>query len=205
MAAVDSPKDLAALLTKAQGGDHSSLQTLCKELEGYVRRFFQKKFRADAVVDDLCQETFIRFLHNLPQIRDKMKLRSFVAKVAFHVMQDHFRQKYRKSEERLEEDYQDETIQEPHLKVENLENESADDILNKVDLTEALNKLSEKSREIILLKSQGYDYEEISEQMGLSISGVKMQVKRTLEQLRFSLLAVTFLSFLTTILREDIS
>jgi len=43
-----------------------------------------------------------------------------------------------------------------------------------VDLTEALNKLSEKSREIILLKSQGYDYEEISEQMGLSVNGVKM-------------------------------
>ncbi len=74
-----------------------------------------------------------------------------------------------------------------------------------MDLTEALNKLSEKSREIILLKSQGYDYEEISEQMGLSVSGVKMQVKRTLEQLRFSLLAVTFLAFLTTILIEDIS
>jgi len=205
MAADDSQKDLAALLTKAQRGDRSSLQQLCKELERYVRGFFRKKFRENAIVDDLCQETFIRFLHNLPQIRDKMKLRSFVAKVAFHVMQDHFRQKYRKREERLEEDYEDETIQEPHLKVENFENESDDDILNNVDLTEALNKLSEKSREIILLKSQGYDYEEISEQMGLSISGVKMQIKRTLEQLRFSLLAVTFLSFLTTILREDIS
>ena len=31
---------------------------------------------------------------------------------------------------------------------------------------------------------------EISEQIGLSVSSVKMQVKRTLEQLRFSLLAV---------------
>ena len=201
----DPQKDLARLLRKAQAGDKFALQQLCKELEGYMRGFFWKKFRDNVIVDDLCQEAFIRFLNNLAQIRDKMKLRSFVAKVAFHVMQDHFRQKYRKSEERLEEDYQDETTQEPHLKVENLENESADDILNNVDLTEALNKLSEKSREIILLKSQGYDYEEISEQMGLSISGVKMQVKRTLEQLRFSLLAVTFLSFLTTILRKDIS
>lgn len=192
MAAVDSQKDLAALLTKAQSGDRSSLQQLCKELEKYVRGFFRKKFGENAIVDDLCQETFIKFLHNLPQIRDKMKLRSFVAKVAFHVMQDHFRQKYRKSEERLEVNYQDETTQEPQLKIENPENESDEIILNNVDLTDALNKLSEKSREIILMKSQGYNYEEISEQMGLSISGVKMQVKRTVEQLRFSVLAVTF-------------
>ncbi len=201
----DPQKDLARLLRKAQAGDKFALQQLCKELEGYVRGFFWEKFRDNVIVDDLCQETFMRFLNNLPQIRYKMKLRSFVAKVAFHVMQDHFRQKYGKKEESLEADYQDETTQEPHLKVENLENERDEDILNKVDLTEALNKLSDKSREIILLKSQGYNSEEISEQMGLSVSGVKMQIKRTLEQLRFSLLVVTFLSVLTTILRKDIS
>jgi len=170
-----------------------------------VRGFFCKKFRDNAIIDDLCQETFIRFLNNLPQIRDKMKLRSFVAKVAFHVMQDHFRQKYRRNEESLEVDYQDETTQEPHLKAESLETENDEVILDNMVLTEALKKLSEKSREIILLKSEGYNYEEISEQVGLSVSGVKMQVKRTLEQLRFSLLAVTFLSFLTTILIKDIS
>ena len=203
--ASDSQKDLARLLRKAQAGDKFALQKLCKELEGYVRGFFWKKFRDNAIVDDLCQETFIRFLNNLPQIRDKMKLRSFVAKVAFHVMQDHFRQKYRRNEESLEVDYQDETTQEPHLKAESFETENDEVILDNMVLTEALKKLSEKSREIILLKSEGYNYEEISEQVGLSVSGVKMQVKRTLEQLRFSLLAVTFLSFLTTILIKDIS
>jgi len=49
MAAVDSQKDLAALLTKAQRGDHSSLQTLCKELEGYARGFFRKKFKISSI------------------------------------------------------------------------------------------------------------------------------------------------------------
>jgi len=148
-------KDLARLLRKAQAGDKFALQQLCKKLEGYVRGFFWEKFSDNVIVDDLCQETFIRFLNNLSQIRYKMKLRSFVVKVAFHVMQDYFRQKYRKSEESLEEDYEDETTQTPHLKVENIENERDEDILNKVDLTEALNKLPDKSSEIILLKSQG--------------------------------------------------
>ncbi len=53
-------KDLARLLRKAQAGDKFALQQLCKELEGYVRGFFWKKFRDNVIVDDLCQETFIR-------------------------------------------------------------------------------------------------------------------------------------------------
>ncbi len=167
-----------------------------------MRGFFRKKFGDQATVDDLCQETFIRFLHTLPQLRERMKLKGFVAKVAFHVMQDHFRQKYRKGEERLEIDSRDEASQEPLLKVDQVEARSEDAVLVHVDLAQALNELPPKSREIVLLKSQGYNYEEIAEQTGLSVSGVKMQVKRTLEQLRFSLLDVTFFALLTTLWLE---
>ncbi len=52
----DPQKDLARLLRKSQAGDKFALQ----ELEGYVRGFFWKKFRDNVIVDDLCQETFIR-------------------------------------------------------------------------------------------------------------------------------------------------
>ncbi len=200
----DSQNDLAGLLRKAQTGDRASLQQLCKQLEGYVRGFFWKKFRDNVIVDDLCQETFMKLLTNLSQIRDRMKLKSFVGKVAFHVMQDYFRQKYRKKEDNLETDYQDEEAQETSLKIDNQNDQNDDGILDRLDLAEALNQLPGKSREIILLKSQGYNYDEISEQFGLSVSGVKMQVKRTLEELRFTLLLVTLLSLLTTILMKDI-
>lgn len=201
----EHPKHLAELLRRAQAGDHSALQQLCRELESYVRGFFLKKFRDKTIVDDLCQETFIHLLNSLPQIRDKMKLKSFVAKVTFHVMQDHFRQKYRKGEESLKEDYQSGEAVETQLKVDSDDGRTDDNILDSMDLSKALNQLPDKSREIILLKSQGYNYEEISNQLDLSVSGVKMQIKRTLEQLRFSLLDVTFWPFLTTILMKDIS
>ena len=73
-------------------------------------------------------------------------------------------------------------------------------ILNKLDLDEALGQLPEKSRAIIMMKSRGYNYEEISSEMDLSVSGVKMQVKRSMEQLRAALFAVTFLLIGATIL-----
>ncbi len=127
-----------------------------------------------------------------------MKLTGFVAKVAFHVTQDHFRQKYRQREESLETDYEEQP--ESKLKAAIVDLHPDERILNKLDLDEALGQLPEKSRAIIMMKSRGYNYEEISSEMDLSVSGVKMQVKRSMEQLRAALFTVTFLLICATIL-----
>ncbi len=95
-------RKLADLLTKAQQGDQDALNLLCKELERHVRGYFWVKFRDNDLVDDLAQETYLRLLRNLTTIREPLKLRSFVAKVALHVTQDYFRGKYREKEEELE-------------------------------------------------------------------------------------------------------
>ena len=58
---------------------------------------------------------------------------------------------------------------------------------------------STQSRRILLMRADGYKYEEISAKTDLSVSGVKMQVKRNLAKLR-SALDVTILTFSTTLL-----
>jgi RNA polymerase sigma-70 factor (ECF subfamily) len=195
-------RELADLLTKAQRGDQNALNLLCKELEKQVRGYFWVKFRDNDLVDDLAQETYLRLLKSLSTIREPMKLRSFVAKVAVHVTQDYFRGKYREKEEELE----------PHLlTVPASKGELGrgsgpaaldDQAVQKVDLERALAELSDKARQIILLRAEGHKYEEISAQVGLTVSGVKMQVKRNLEKLKTALLSVTFLAVAaTTILR----
>ena len=182
----DQTKNLAALLRDAQAGNQERLQLLCKELEKYLRGYFWKKFQDNVIVDDLCQETYIRFLKNLSTIREPMKLRGFVAKVALHVSQDYFKQKYRMKEERLESYYSEEK-KESHLKIKTDSNQEDENLLVKLDLEKALSQLSDKSREILTMKSQGYNYEEIAAKKDLTVSGVKMQVKRSLEQLRLIL------------------
>ena len=183
MAAYDHKK-LGKLLQQAQAGDQKALEELCKALEGFIRGYFQKRFPGKPFVDDLCQETYIRLLKNLPQIREETKLTAFVAKVAFHVMQDHFRQHYRRKEEALEKEFLGEGGEGGRLKAEPIGNPIDVQVLNRLDMDTAMQQLSERSREIMLLKSQGYKYQEIAEKVGLTISGVKMQVKRSMEQLR---------------------
>ena len=178
---------LAELLTKASAGDDIALNTLCGELGPPIRKYFWRRFQNPDVVEELCQETFIRFLKNFSNIRERMSLRGFIIKIAIHVSQDYLRKKYRHPEESLEVD-EVTSVEDP-----------AEVILRRLDLQKALEKLPEQSRRILLMRADGYKYEEISAETDMSVSGVKMQVKRNLAKLR-SALDVTLLTFSATLL-----
>ena len=178
---------LAELLTKASAGDDVALNTLCGELGPPIRKYFWRRFQNPDVVEELCQETFIRFLKNFSNIRERMSLRGFIIKIAIHVSQDYLRKKYRHPEESLEVD-EVTSVEDP-----------AEVILRRLDLQKALEKLPEQSRCILLMRADGYKYEEISAETDMSVSGVKMQVKRNLAKLR-SALDVTLSTFSATLL-----
>lgn len=195
-------RNLSKLLQKAQRGDRNSLNELCKEIEKILRGYFWNKFHDKNIVDDLAQETYIRLIHSLPKVKEPMKFRGFVTKVAIHVSQDFLRQKYRVKEEKLE-SYSDVEDDSPSTQEKAIDSTELDEqVIKNIDLKNALEKLSPKSRQILLMKIDGYKYEEIAEEVGISVSGVKMQVQRSLEQLRSTLLYVTFFVFISTILLE---
>ena len=135
------------------------------------------------IVDDLSQETYLRFLKNISKIEEPLKIKGFVLKVAFHVMQDYFRQKYRKNENLF-------NAETPHNEIKSSlygstnANTDSDYVLRKVDLEVALNRLPEKTQQILRMKADGYRYEEIAKTLKLSLSGVKMQVKRGIVRLK---------------------
>ncbi len=179
---------LSNLLKSAQKGDKTALDILCRELENHMRGFFRQKFENQAIVDDLAQETYLRLLHSLTKIREPEKLRAFVTQIAVHVSQDYLREKYRKKEEEIEsyKDSADEQFKKHDKTTES--NDSSEKILENIDIHRALDLVSEKSRQILLLKINGYKYGEIAEMVGLSVSGVKMQVQRAVLQLKKNLL-----------------
>ncbi len=182
-------KAIARLLVKAQRGDSRSLQLLCQELESIIRDYFKARFRDPSVVDDLSQETYLQLLKNFSSIKEPMKLRNYVLKVAFHVTQTFFREKYRSTEEEFTEAPDRASLQQnPSLSHDS----HARQVIDKMDMEKALEKLPEKTRQILIMKAEGYNYEEIAANMELSVSGVKMQVKRGMEKLKNSIFHVTF-------------
>ena len=61
-----------------------------------VRKFILASVKNRWVADDLVQETFLRVLNNLPQVRDPAKLSSWIYRIASNLCQDYFRSPSRK-------------------------------------------------------------------------------------------------------------
>ena len=182
IAAVEINRDqqLRELADAAHGGDGEALERLCTELQRFVRGFFWNKFQDAELVDELTQETYLRMLKNFQHLRDTSRVRAFVAKVAFHVSQDHLRRKYRSREESLE------PLLERGADPVDPTTSGQARVVNSAALESALAELPEKAQQILILRTEGLKYDEISERTGLSVSGVKMQVKRSMEKLRGS-------------------
>ena len=135
-----------------------------------VYRFILKNLRHEEDARDVVQTAFEKMWRNREEV-DASKSKSYLFTVAYHQMIDHIRKVKRIQ---LREDFNDDT------KVQNRPVHN----LKKV-LEEALNRLSETQRSLVLLKDyEGYSYEEIGKITGLNESQVKVYLHRARMQLK---------------------
>ena len=135
-----------------------------------VYRFILKNLRHEEDARDVVQTAFEKMWRNREGV-DAGKSKSYLFTVAYHQMIDHIRKVKRIQ---LREEFNDETRVEDRP-VNNL----------KKVLDEALSRLSETQRSLVLLKDyEGYSYEEISQIMNLNASQVKVYLHRARVQLK---------------------
>ena len=135
-----------------------------------VYRFILKNLRHEEDARDVVQTAFEKMWRNREEI-DPVKCKSYLFTVAYHQMIDHIRK-----------------IKRVQLKEEfNAEVKVQDRPVNNLKkvLEEALNRLSETQRSLVLLKDyEGYSYDEIGQITGLSESQVKVYLHRARVQLK---------------------
>lgn len=135
-----------------------------------VYRFILKNLRHEEDARDVVQTAFEKMWRNREEI-DPVKCKSYLFTVAYHQMIDHIRKIKRVQ---LKEEFNAE------VKVQ----DKPANNLKKV-LEEALSRLSETQRSLVLLKDyEGYSYEEIGKITGLSESQVKVYLHRARVQLK---------------------
>lgn len=135
-----------------------------------VYRFIVKNLRHEEDARDVVQTAFEKMWRNREEV-DAARSKSYLFTVAYHQMIDHIRK-----------------VRRIQLKDEFNENSSVSDKpvsnLKKV-LEEALARLSETQRSLVLLKDyEGYSYDEIGKITGLSESQVKVYLHRARVQLK---------------------
>lgn len=135
-----------------------------------VYRFILKNLRHEEDSRDVVQSAFEKMWMNRESV-DYGKSKSYLFTVAYHQMIDHLRKAKRVS---LKEEFT-ETVRIQDRPVSNT---------RKV-LEEALARLSETQRSLVLLKDyEGYSYEEIGRITGLNESQVKVYLHRARVQLK---------------------
>ena len=129
-----------------------------------VYRFILKNLRHEEDARDVVQTAFEKMWRNRDEV-DAQKSKSYLFTVAYHQMIDHIRKVKRIQ---LREEFSAEA---------RVENRPANNL--KKILDEALNRLSETQRSLVLLKDyEGYSYEEIGQITGLNESQVKVYIFR---------------------------
>jgi RNA polymerase sigma factor (sigma-70 family) len=135
-----------------------------------VYRFILKNLRHNEDAKDVVQGAFEKLWINRAQV-DNARSKSYLFTVAYHQMIDHIRKTKRIS---LKEEF-----------TENAKGAVDPKHDTKRILNEALAKLNEKQRSLVLLKDyEGYSYEEIGQITGLNESQVKVYLHRARLQLR---------------------
>ncbi len=73
-----------------------SLDGLVRGNTGWLRGWFRGHVRDPELVDDLCQETFLRALRGFSRLRDPSRFSSWLYRTAENLLRDHFRRKKRR-------------------------------------------------------------------------------------------------------------
>ena len=135
-----------------------------------VYRFILKNLRHEEDSRDVVQGAFEKMWVNR-QLVNNEKCKSYLFTVAYHQMIDHIRKSKRI---KLREEFG-----------ENDRGSNGQQLNTKRILDEALAKLSETQRSLVMLKDyEGYNYAEIGEITGLNESQVKVYLHRARLQLR---------------------
>jgi RNA polymerase sigma-70 factor (ECF subfamily) len=129
-----------------------------------------KNLRLEEDARDIVQSAFEKLWKHRESVENS-KSKSFLFTVAYNQMIDHIRKVKRVS---LKDDF-NENIKVGYQNHSNI----------KKTLMEALNRLNETQRSLVMLKDyEGYNYEEIGEIMGLNPSQVKVYLHRARLTLR---------------------
>ena len=139
--------------------------------EEYFDRVYYKLLsvvKNDDDAEDICQETFISVYKNLSKFREESNIYTWIYRIAINKTYDFFKKR------KLEFEINDEVLSLP-------EDINFD---TKVILEEKLKLISEKEREIVILKDiYGYKLKEIAEIKNMNLSTVKSVYYKALKDM----------------------
>ena len=163
------------LMQGVSSGDLKLLSGLYERYKVMIYNYFLKMTYDRELSNDLVQNVFIRIIKYKSSYNPDYSFKSWIFRIAKNTMNDHFNSATKKNE---------------FVDVSQLEGffhdgESNEQIAREKNLYAALSQLEPDKRELIVWsKLQGMKYEEIAGIKETSVGAIKVQIHRTMSELR---------------------
>lgn len=171
---------LSRLVERAQSGDRKALESLCRNLQEEIRLAISRVISDPEIVDDLCQDTYVRLVTGIKHVREPTKIKFFVAKLSTFAVKDYFRKRnkirnvFAEGQGQLENGKTHAEKDHSYLKV-----------FETVEIEKLVNAIPNPSdKRLIELRLRGETYSEISAKLLITEAAAKMRYKRAVEFLR---------------------
>jgi len=162
------------------------IEYIWSEFNTPLKNFIKKRVKNDQDVDDILQNVFFKIHNNINSLRETDRIHAWVYSITRHELANFYRA--RKSESDITEFLED-IISEPEDQL------TANDEITQC-LIPMIQHLPEKYKQAILLTEfQNLTQKELSERLGLSVSGAKSRVQRARLRLKELLLGCCHLEF----------
>ncbi len=162
-------------MTRVKNGQLEQLNELFDRYSRRLYSYFLKSTLSKDDSDDLTQELFIRVMKYRKSYKDGQRFEIWVFQIARNMVKDHFKKM------KVHKDYFNPVEILPEVSEES-DNGQAD---REGQLYKAMNKLPDDKRELLVLsKFDGMKYEQIATLRKTTVSNIKVQVHRTMKELK---------------------
>ncbi len=163
------------LMARVQNGQLDQLNELFNRYSKRLYGYFLKSTLARAESDDLTQELFIRVMKYRKSYKDGQSFEIWVFQIARNMVKDHYRKM------KVHSDHFNPVEVMPEV----VEESSNGDGEREQQLYRAMKKLPDEKRELLVLsKFEGLKYEQIATLRKTTVSNIKVQVHRTMKELK---------------------
>lgn len=163
------------LMARIKNGQLDQLNELFSRYSKRIYNYFLKSTLERDDSDDLTQELFIRVMKYRKSYKEGQKVQFWIFQIARNMLKDHFRKMKIHRDQFNPVEVMPEVI-----------DDSLDEAREKEkQLYRAMKELPDDKRELLVLsKFEGLKYEQIAAMRETSVSNIKVQVHRTINELR---------------------
>lgn len=175
-----------SLLTKARQGDLQAFEELTSSYYTKVYNICYRMLNNPEDAGEQAQETFIKAFRYIKDFKGNCSFSTWLYRIATNACLDFIRKNKNKKTISLEqESYEELTLQDRLVSDTPGPEKTAELNAQKAAIREAMSKMNEKNRIIIILRDyMGLSYEQISETIEAPVGTVKSRISRARSELR---------------------